>query len=87
MRNLFRRSPLLVAAPLLADDGVDPHRGRDRQGAERIAVEVGDPRRQSEPLPGEGQRISGVEIVGDVDCHSLGRVTPFWPIYLPARSA
>ena len=55
--------------------------------AERIAVEVDDALGQPEPLAREGQRIGGVELLSVVERHSLGRVTPFCPIYLPARSA
>ena len=33
------------------------------------------------------ERISGVKLLGVLEVQSFGRVTPFWPIYLPARSA
>ena len=87
-----------------------------RQRAQRIAVEIDDAVRQTEPLAREGERVGGVELLGFVEvhsrhresegpapsaavekldsrflgndeAHSLGSVTPFCPIYLPARSA
>ena len=61
--------------------------GRGRQRAKAIAVEIDSPLGQPKPLTPKGERIDGVEGLGVVERHSFGRVTPFCPIYLPARSA
>ena len=55
--------------------------------AERIAVEVDDAFRQRESLAREAERVGGIELLRFGRTHSLGRVTPCWRIYLPARSA
>ena len=68
--------------------GFRQHRGRCRwQRAERIAVEIDQPVGKAETLTRESKRIGRVEPAGLVEFHSLGRVTPRCPIYLPARSA
>jgi hypothetical protein len=70
-------------------NAAERQRGRSccGQGAQRIAVEVNDAVWNAEPVPCESERVRCVEAFGFVDGHSFGRVTPFWPIYLPARSA
>ena len=75
-----------VSAPLHLSDLRKALGRRRGEGAQGIAVEVDDARRKAKPLAGEGQRIGGVERAGFVARHSLGRVTPLCPIYLPARS-
>ena len=45
-------------------------RGR-RQRAERIAVEIDDAVGNAEPLPREGKRIGGVELLGFFEGHAI----------------
>ena len=76
-----------VLAPLALGGRRERGRRRPRQCAERIAVEVDDVIRNRKALPRECERVGCVEAFGFVGSHSFGKVTPFCPIYLPARSA
>ena len=61
-------------------------RRRFRQRAERIAVEIDEAFRQTEPLTSEGERVGGVELLGFVEVHPLSVTASesespaaFWP--------
>ena len=75
-----------VVAPLTLDRRRDRRGGGAGERAERIAVEIDDAVGKDEPLAAMRQRVGGVARQRLVERHSLGKVTPRWPIYLPARS-
>ena len=53
-----------VVAPLAVDDVGDGLGHTRREGPERVAVEVDDPRREAEPTAQVGGGVGGIELAG-----------------------
>ena len=62
-------APDEILAPLVLGDFTQPIRGRNRERAERISVEIDGALRQPESLQRDCQPIGCVESLGVFECH------------------